>query len=70
MFSRFPTDARVNPGRSTAGSGSAWVNIKAWYASPKSCLQRPPTRERCLEAYHLHRTRFELIPRERFVVAV
>jgi hypothetical protein len=45
---------------------SAWASMKASFAClgacSKSCSLRPPRlNERCLEAYHLHRTRLELI---------
>jgi hypothetical protein len=39
--------------------------MKAWCGFPgacsKFCLAEIPTPQRCLEAYHLHRTRLELI---------
>jgi hypothetical protein len=65
MFFRFPPDARWNPQRSVVEfgigigeyEGVARVSRRVF----QILLSEAPTRERCLEAYHLYRTRLELI---------
>jgi hypothetical protein len=65
MFFRFPPDARWNPERSAVEfgigvgeyEGVVHVSRRAFHILLPEAL----TPERCLEAYHLHRTRLELI---------
>jgi hypothetical protein len=65
VFFRFPPDARWNPERSAVEfgigigeyEGVVRVSRRVFQILPSDAL----TSERCLEAYHLHRTRFELI---------
>jgi hypothetical protein len=67
MFFTFPEDARWNPDRNMAVEfgmeigeyrGVVRVNRRVF----QHLLSDAPTPERCLEAYHLHRTRLrELI---------
>jgi Protein of unknown function (DUF1488) len=63
MFFRFPPDARWNPERSVVEfgvgeyEGVARVSRRVF----QILLLEALTPERCLEAYHLHRTRLELI---------
>jgi hypothetical protein len=52
MLFRFPPDARIG-----AYEGVVRVGRRVF----QSRLDQAPTPERCLEAYHLHRTRLELI---------
>jgi hypothetical protein len=56
MFFRFPPDARWNFQRSVV-EGVVRVSRRVF----QILLPEAPTPERCLEAYHLHRTRLELI---------
>jgi hypothetical protein len=57
MFFRFPTDSRWNSQRSVVEFGVVCVSRRVF----RILLPEAPTPERCLEAYHLHRTRLELI---------
>jgi len=65
MFFRFPPDARWNPERSVVefgiGVGEYEGVVRVSRRVFQILLLEAPTPERCLEAYHLHRTRFELI---------
>jgi Protein of unknown function (DUF1488) len=65
MFFRFPPDARWNPERSVVefgiGVGEYEGVVRVSRRVFQILLSDAPTPERCLEAYHLHRTRFELI---------
>ena len=65
MFFRFPPDARWNPECSVVefgiGIGEYEGVVRVSRRVFQILLPEAPTRERCLEAYHLHRTRFELI---------
>jgi len=65
MFFRFPPDARWNPDRNTVEFGIGVGEYEGVVRVSRRVFQilllealRP---ERCLEAYHLHRTRLELI---------
>lgn len=65
MFFRFPPDARWNPERSVVEFGIGIGDYDGVVRVPRRVFQtllpEAPTPERCLEAYHLHRTRFERI---------
>ena len=65
MFFRFPPDARWNPDRNTVEFGIGVGEYEDLVRVPRRVFQillpDTPTPERCLEAYHLHRSRFELI---------
>ena len=65
MFFRFPPDARWNPQRSVVefgiGVGEYEGVVRVSRRVFQILLPEAPTPERCLEAYHLHRTRLELI---------
>jgi hypothetical protein len=65
MFFRFPPDARWNPERFAVefgiGIGDYEGTVRVSRRVFQSLLDQSPTPERCLEAYHLHRTRLELI---------
>jgi len=65
MFFRFPPDARWNPERSVVefviGVGEYEGVVRVSRRVFQILLPETPTPERCLEAYHLHRTRLELI---------
>jgi hypothetical protein len=65
MFFRFPPDARWNPERSVVefgiGVGEYEGVVRVSRRVFQILLPEAPTTERCLEAYHLHRTRLELI---------
>jgi hypothetical protein len=60
VFFTFPEDARWNPDRIAVEFG-----VEIGDRVPRRVLQQllgdTPTPERCVEAYHLHRTRLELI---------
>jgi Protein of unknown function (DUF1488) len=64
MFFRFPPDGRWNPDRSAVEFGVAVGEYEGVVRVPRRVFQilllEKPTPERCLEAYHLHRTRLEL----------
>jgi Protein of unknown function (DUF1488) len=65
MFFTFPADARWNDERQAVEFGIAIGEYEGVVRVPRRVFQRllmePPTPERCLEAYHLQRTRFEQI---------
>jgi len=65
MFFRFPPDARWIPERSavefSVGVGEYEDVVRISRRVFPNVASRGPTPERCLEAYHLHRTRLELI---------
>jgi Protein of unknown function (DUF1488) len=65
MFFTFPEDARWNPERSAVEFGIGVGEYEGVVRVSRRVFQRlldqSPTPERCLEGYHLHRTRFELI---------
>jgi Protein of unknown function (DUF1488) len=65
MFFRFPPDARWNPDRNTVefgiGVGEYEGVVRVSRRVFQILLPEAPTPECCLEAYHLHRTRLELI---------
>jgi hypothetical protein len=65
MFFRFPPDARWNSQRSFVefgiGVGEYEGVVRVSRRVFQILLPEAPTPERCLEAYHLHRTRLELI---------
>src|SRR5713101_9053519 len=65
MFFRFPPDAGWNPDRSAVefgiGVGEYEGVVRISRRVFQILLPETPTPERCLEAYHLHRTRLEII---------
>jgi hypothetical protein len=65
MFFRFPPDARWNPDWNTVefsiGVGEYEGVVRVSRRVFQILLLDALTPERCLEAYHLHRTRLELI---------
>ena len=65
MFYRFPPDARWNPKRSVVEFGIGVGEYEGVVRVSRRVFQiqlpEAPTPERCLEAYHLHRTRLEFI---------
>ena len=65
MFFRFPADARWNPDRAAVEFGIGVGEYEGVVRIPRRVFQRlldqSPTPERCLEVYHLQRTRLELI---------
>jgi hypothetical protein len=65
MFFSFPEDARWNANRQTVEFSVGVGEYEGVVRVPRQVFQRfidgTVTPERCLEAYHLHRTRFELI---------
>jgi len=65
MFFRFPPDARWNPERNCVefgiGVGEYEGTVRVSRRVFQILLPERLTPERCLEAYHLHRTRLELI---------
>ena len=65
MLFRFPPDARWNPERSAVEFGIGVGDYEGVVRVPRRVFQillpEAPTPERCLEAYHLHRTRLELV---------
>jgi hypothetical protein len=65
MFFRFPPDARWNAERSVVEFGIGVGEYDGVVRVPRrvfqALLDESPTPERCLEAFHLQRTRFELI---------
>jgi hypothetical protein len=65
MFFRFPPDARWNPERSVVefgiGVGEYEGVVRVSRRVFQILLPDAPAPERCLEAYHFHRTRLELI---------
>jgi Protein of unknown function (DUF1488) len=69
MFFRFPPDARWNAERSVVefgiGIGEYEGVVRVSRRVFQILLPDAPTPERCLEAYHLHRTRLELIAEQK-----
>ena len=65
MFFRFPPDARWNPDRNTVEFGIGVREydglVRVSRRAFQILLSGTPTPEHCLESYHLHRTRLELI---------
>src|SRR6201989_1385215 len=65
MFFRFPPNARWNPDRNTVefgiGVGEYEGVVRVSRRVFQILISDALTPERCLEAYHLHRTRLELI---------
>jgi Protein of unknown function (DUF1488) len=65
MLFRFPPDARWNAQRSVVEFGICVGEYDGVVRISRRVFQillsEAPTPERCLEAYHLHRTRLELI---------
>ena len=65
MFFSFPPDARWDADRYCVefgiGIGEYQGVVRVHRGAFRSLLSETPTPERCLEAYHLHRTRLELI---------
>ena len=65
MFFRFPPDARWNPDRNTVEFGTGVGEYEGVVRVSRRVFQilllEALTPERCLETYHLHRTRLELI---------
>ena len=65
MFFTFPEDARWNDERQAVEFGVAIGEYEGVVRLPRRVFYRllpnRPTPERCLEAYHLQRTRFERI---------
>jgi hypothetical protein len=69
MFFRFPPDARWNPERSVVefgvGVGEYEGVVRVSRRVFQILLPEPPTPERCVEGYYIHRTRFELIAEQK-----
>jgi hypothetical protein len=65
MFFRFPPDARRNPDRNAVefgiGVGEYEGVVRVSWRVFQILVPETLTPERCLEAFHLRRTRFELI---------
>src|SRR3954463_3027824 len=65
MFFSFPEDARWDPARHAVEFGAGLGGYAGVVRVPRQVFRRfidgAVTPERCLEAYHLQRTRFELV---------
>ena len=65
VFFRFPEDARWNEDRQAVEFGIGVGEYRGVVRVPRQVFRRfidgGVTPERCLEAYHLQRTRFELV---------
>lgn len=65
MFFIFPEDAHWDPDHQAVefgiGIGEYQGVVRVTRRVFQHLLSETPTPERCLEAYHLHRTRFEMI---------
>jgi hypothetical protein len=65
MFSSFPEDARWNPDLQAVEFGVSIGEYEGVVRVPRDVFRRftdgVVTPEKCVEAYHLQRTRFELI---------
>jgi hypothetical protein len=65
LFFEFPEDARWNPDREavefTVILGPYEGAVRIGRRVFQSLLDQSPTPERCLKAFHLQRTRFELV---------
>jgi hypothetical protein len=70
MFFRLPPDARWNPDRNIVEFGIRVGEYESVVRVSKRVFQilvpDAPTPERCVEAYHIHRTRLELIAERKF----
>src|SRR5437879_5127899 len=69
MFFRFPPDARWNAEQAAVefgvGVGEYEGVVRISRRVFQNLLDQSPTPERCLEAYHLQRTRLELIAEQK-----
>lgn len=65
MFFQFPEDARWNTDRQSVEFGVGIGEYEGTVRVPRQVFRRfidgAVTPERCLEAYHLHRTWFEIV---------
>jgi hypothetical protein len=65
VFFTFPEDARWYPGRMVVEFGVEIGEYRGVVRIPRRVFQhllgQAPSPERCVETYHLHRTRLELI---------
>ena len=65
MFFRFPADARWNPDREAVEFGVGIGEYEGVVRIPRQVFRRfldgAVTPQRCLEAYHLKRTRLEVV---------
>lgn len=65
VFFTFPEDARWNPDREAVEFSVVLDPYEGTVRVPRGVFQglldQSPTPERCMEAFHLQRTRFELI---------
>jgi hypothetical protein len=64
MFSDFRPTPGGTPTGTLSSSASVWENLRGWSAFPNVCSKSSywkPSRPSDAEAYHLHRTRLELI---------
>jgi len=65
MFFTFPEDARWNPDRQAVEFGVGIGEYEGLVRVRRDVFRRfiegAVTPDRCIQAYHLHRTRFELI---------
>jgi hypothetical protein len=65
MFFRFPPDARWNADRTAVEFGIGIGEYEGVVRVPRRVFQfllnEAPTPQRCLETYHINRTRFELV---------
>jgi hypothetical protein len=70
MFFRLPPDARWNPDRNIVefriGGGEYESVVRVSERVFQILVSDAPTPERCVEAYHIHRTRLELIAERKF----
>ena len=70
MFFRLPSDARWNPQPEHVEFGIGVGEYESVVRVSKRVFQilvpDAPTPERCVEAYHIHRTRLELIAERKF----
>jgi hypothetical protein len=70
MFFTFPEDACWNAGRQAVEFGVEIGEYSGVVRVPRRLFQRllpeRPTPERCVQAYHLQRTRFERIAERKF----
>jgi len=69
MFFRFSPDARWNSDLAVVEFGIGIGEYEGVVRVPRrvfqALLDQSPSPERCLEAYHLHRTRLELIAEQK-----
>ena len=70
MFFRLPPEARWNPDRNIVefgiGVGEYESVVRVSERFFQILVPDAPTPERCVEAYHIHRTRLELIAERKF----